>query len=77
MELAMLRLLNRHMIGAAGTRQLLPLRGACKTLYLGPIKALVQEREADWQQRYGSALGLQCLQLTGVSRAADGCKTAG
>lgn len=31
----------------------------------GPIKALVQERRADWQDRFGRVLGLKVVQLTG------------
>jgi replicative superfamily II helicase len=31
----------------------------------GPIKALVQERQADWQDRFGRVLGLRVVQLTG------------
>jgi hypothetical protein len=31
----------------------------------GPIKALVQERQMDWQARFGQALGLKVIQLTG------------
>lgn len=35
----------------------------------GPIKALVQERQQDWQARFGTALGLKVLQLTGDDNA--------
>lgn len=31
----------------------------------GPIKALVQERQMDWQARFGQVLGLKVIQLTG------------
>jgi ATP-dependent DNA helicase HFM1/MER3 len=77
MELAMLRLLSKHLTPAAAPHSSHPhsqmqqqqqvlqaLKGRNKTVYLGPIKALVQERQADWQRRFGM-LGLRCVQLTG------------
>jgi hypothetical protein len=38
---------------------------AVTVLLAGPIKALVQERQMDWQARFGQALGLKVIQLTG------------
>jgi replicative superfamily II helicase len=75
MELAMLRLLSKHLTSATSTSNphmrsqqeqqvLQALNGRNKIVYIGPIKALVQERQADWQQRFGK-LGLRCVQLTG------------
>jgi ATP-dependent DNA helicase HFM1/MER3 len=77
MELAMLRLLSKHLTPAATVHKshqhpqnqpqhqvLQALNGRNKVVYIGPIKALVQERQADWQQRFGT-LGLRCVQLTG------------
>ncbi|KAF8067393.1 MER3 [Scenedesmus sp. PABB004] len=62
MELAVLRVLARHL--APGGASLAPPRGRAKVVYLGPIKALVQERQADWARRFGG-LGLSVVQLTG------------
>ncbi|WIA13166.1 hypothetical protein OEZ85_006758 [Tetradesmus obliquus] len=72
MELAILRLLSKHLTPAAAPHPhmqqpqqvLQALKGRNKVVYIGPIKALVQERQADWQQRFGT-LGLRCVQLTG------------
>eukprot|EP00882_Tetradesmus_deserticola_P028003 GHRQ01031164.1.p1 GENE.GHRQ01031164.1~~GHRQ01031164.1.p1 ORF type:complete len:248 (+),score=80.72 GHRQ01031164.1:76-744(+) len=77
MELAMLRLLSKHLTPVVVAHNSNPhpqrqqqqqvlqaLRGSSKTVYIGPIKALVQERQADWQRRFGM-LGLRCVQLTG------------
>jgi hypothetical protein len=77
MELAMLRLLSKHLNPAAAPHSSHPHshtqqqqqvlqapKGRNKAVYLGPIKALVQERQADWQRRFGT-LGLRCVQLTG------------
>lgn len=84
MELAILRLLSKHLVTAEGgdeeaggggnhhqnwqqsqPRQqamaaaaavtLRPLRGRAKVLYLGPLRALVQERLRDWTERFGRA----------------------
>lgn len=63
LELAMLRLLSKHL---TTEQSLQPLQGGHKIVYIGPIKALVQERHNDWQARYGSQLGLRCVQLTGA-----------
>lgn len=41
-----------------------------KIVYLAPTKALCSERHRDWQKKFGS-LGLNCLELTGDSEAAD------
>lgn len=69
MELAILHLLSKHLVPgsrADGQQQMLsPMQGSHKVVYIGPIKALVQERHTDWQSRYGSNLGLRCVQLTG------------
>lgn len=40
-------------------------------LHAGPIKALVQERQQDWQARYGTTLGLKVLQLSGDAGDSD------
>ncbi|EDV93019.1 activating signal cointegrator 1 complex subunit 3 [Drosophila grimshawi] len=38
----------------------------CKVVYIAPLKALVKERIADWQQRFEqSELGLKVVELTG------------
>lgn len=65
MELAMLRLLYRH-IQSDG--QLLSPKGRTKIIYLAPIRALVQERVADWGNRFG-LLGLLCMELSGDADA--------
>lgn len=79
MELSMLRVLSKHLSPlhgstAAGASRSSPqqqlqalqaLQGRHKLIYLGPIKALIQERQTDWQQRFGGTLGLRCVQLTG------------
>ncbi len=36
-------------------------------VYLAPLRALVAERLEDWQARFGSMLGLSCLELSGDS----------
>ena len=69
----MLRLLSKHLTAAEQSFQ--NTQGGHKIIYIGPIKALVQERHNDWQTRYGSRLGLRCVQLTGtkpVAATADG-----
>jgi ATP-dependent DNA helicase HFM1/MER3 len=38
--------------------------GCVKAVYVAPNKALVQERVADWKQRF-SYLGIQVLECTG------------
>jgi replicative superfamily II helicase len=50
MELAMLRLLAKHLDAAGG---LVPPRGAAKAVYVAPLRALVQERCRDWGERCG------------------------
>ncbi|KXZ47537.1 hypothetical protein GPECTOR_34g696 [Gonium pectorale] len=74
MELALLRMLSKHLIPAAGEHGgavaggvLRPLRGTCKAVYVAPLRALVQERCKDWQARFGALLGLSVLELTGDS----------
>jgi replicative superfamily II helicase len=37
----------------------------CAGSAAGPIRALVQERQTDWQARFGQVLGLKVVQLTG------------
>ncbi|EDX12805.1 GD19029 [Drosophila simulans] len=38
----------------------------CKVVYIAPLKALVKERIADWEQRFQrSSLGLKVVELTG------------
>ncbi|KAH8409768.1 hypothetical protein KR222_006442 [Zaprionus bogoriensis] len=38
----------------------------CKVVYIAPLKALVKERIADWQQRFErSSLGIKVVELTG------------
>ncbi|GBF89417.1 ATP-dependent DNA helicase-like protein [Raphidocelis subcapitata] len=63
MELAMVRLWAQR-LDAAGA--LVPPMGRCKAVYLAPIRALVQERHADWSARFG-ALGLSVVELSGDS----------
>lgn len=44
----------------------LNLQPKCKVVYIAPLKALVKERIADWQQRFErSSLGLKVVELTG------------
>lgn len=62
MELAILRLLSGNVCPASGAYR--PRPGAAKTLYLGPVRALVQERMRDWQQRLGK-MGVACAEMSG------------
>jgi hypothetical protein len=50
MELAVLRLLSRHVAPDGSFR---PPGGATKVVYLAPMRALVQERVKSWQDRWG------------------------
>ena len=50
MELAVLRLMSRHIGPDGGFR---PPGGATKVVYLAPMRALVQERVKSWQDRWG------------------------
>ena len=61
MELAILRLLGKN-INAAGQFQ--NARGQRKIVYIAPLRALVQEKLRDWQDRF-SVLGLNCTELSG------------
>jgi len=68
LELALLRLLlSRRGAGVGGGGG---GGGAVKAVYLGPTRALVQERHRDWAARFGPAgaagLGLRCLELSGA-----------
>ena len=40
-------------------------RGESKAVYVAPLRALVQEKHKDWSARFGSRLGINCLELTG------------
>jgi activating signal cointegrator complex subunit 3 len=51
-ELAILRMLNCSGQGA-------------KAVYVAPLKALARERLKDWRKKFGEALGLSVLELTG------------
>ncbi|KAF1957066.1 P-loop containing nucleoside triphosphate hydrolase protein [Byssothecium circinans] len=44
--------------------------GQYKIVYQAPMKALCSERQRDWQKKFGP-LGLNCVELTGDSNAAD------
>jgi ATP-dependent DNA helicase HFM1/MER3 len=44
--------------------------GALKAIYLGPMRALVQEKVKNWQARFGK-IGLTVRELTGDSTMAD------
>lgn len=69
MELAILRTLLPNVAGPMGD-QFHPRPGAVKTLYLGPIRALVQERVRGWGERFGK-LGVVCKELSGDTEARD------
>ncbi|CAH8309244.1 unnamed protein product [Eruca vesicaria subsp. sativa] len=60
-ELCILRLLNKS-ISSDG--RFLHAKGALKTVYISPSKALVQEKLRDWNQKFNS-WGISCLELTG------------
>ena len=62
LELAILRVMS-HSIDSAGAFKLNP--GAAKIIYLAPIRALVQEKVKEWQQKFGTKLGLTCCEMTG------------
>ena len=61
----MLQNLRTH-INAAGS--FVPPDGSSKMIYIGPIRALVQERVQDWGDRFGK-LGCRCIELTGDNDA--------
>ncbi|CAA7046606.1 unnamed protein product [Microthlaspi erraticum] len=60
-ELCILRLLSKS-ISKDG--RFLHAKGALKTVYISPSKALVQEKLRDWNQKFNS-WGISCLELTG------------
>ncbi|PHT57407.1 ATP-dependent DNA helicase MER3 -like protein [Capsicum baccatum] len=60
-ELCILRLLSRF-ISVEG--KFIHTKGALKTIYVAPSKALVQEKLRNWNQKLGS-WGINCLELTG------------
>ncbi|KAL4457640.1 hypothetical protein ABPG75_012505 [Micractinium tetrahymenae] len=62
LELAILRLLSRHL--APGGTQFAHQPGHLKAVYLAPSRALVQEKVRDWSQRF-APLGVTCRELTG------------
>ena len=69
MELAILRLVSGYI---EQHNQFVLKSGSLKVVYLAPIRALVQEKVKQWQQSFGSKLGLTCCELTGDTDAADG-----
>jgi replicative superfamily II helicase len=69
MELAMLQKLGAH-IDSSGS--FVPPEGSSKIIYIGPIRALVQERVQDWGERLGQ-LGCRCIELTGDNDATSSC----
>ena len=69
MELAILRLVSGYI---DQDKQFVLKPGSLKVVYLAPIRALVQEKVKQWQQSFGSKLGLTCYELTGDTDAADG-----
>jgi replicative superfamily II helicase len=64
MELAMLRVFSKQ-ISPQGSFQ--SKQGAVKIVYLAPMRALVQQKLQEWTERFGSVLGLKCLEVTGDS----------
>ncbi|KAM3313401.1 hypothetical protein ACQJBY_032793 [Aegilops geniculata] len=62
-ELCILRLLSRFL--TTDWRFNL-LKGTLKTIYIAPMKALVQEKMRNWKVKLGS-LGINCLEMTGDS----------
>ncbi|PHT91723.1 ATP-dependent DNA helicase MER3 -like protein [Capsicum annuum] len=60
-ELCILRLLSRFI---SGEGKFIHTKGALKTIYVAPSKALVQEKLRNWNQKLGS-WGINCLELTG------------
>lgn len=69
MELAILRLISVYI---DQHNQFVLKPGSLKIVYLAPIRALVQEKVKQWQQTFGSKLGLTCCELTGDTDMADG-----
>ncbi|XP_044363449.1 ATP-dependent DNA helicase MER3 homolog isoform X2 [Triticum aestivum] len=62
-ELCILRLLSRFLTTDWWFNL---LKGTLKTIYIAPMKALVQEKMRDWKVKLGS-LGINCLEMTGDS----------
>jgi ATP-dependent DNA helicase HFM1/MER3 len=69
MELAILRLLSRHVDASTGHFRHRP--GLLKVVYLAPAKALVQEKVQEWTARFGGALGLAVKEVTGDTDRED------
>jgi replicative superfamily II helicase len=65
MELGILRLLTRSI---SPTGQLQHQPGSLKAVYLAPAKALVQEKAAEWTQRFGRTLNLSIQEVTGKKK---------
>ncbi len=76
MELAWLHLLGQQLTGPPegpgsssagghGQPSFVSPKGRLKAVYFAPLRALVQERMADWQGRFGRVLGLNCLEMSG------------
>ena len=66
-ELAIVRLIQKYCTDGNLTKR---QPGKHKAVYMGPIKALVQERERDWKEKFGK-IGLHCQELTGDSQVED------
>jgi replicative superfamily II helicase len=64
MELAMLRLYSK-LLDAGGNWPANRRGGLSKAVYLAPMRALVQEKLRDFQERFGRVLGLKCCEVTG------------
>uniref|UniRef100_A0ACD5XZB4 Uncharacterized protein n=1 Tax=Avena sativa TaxID=4498 RepID=A0ACD5XZB4_AVESA len=62
-ELCILRLLSRFLTSES---RFSLVKGTLKTIYIAPMKALVQEKMRDWKTKLGS-LGINCLEMTGDS----------
>ncbi|KAF0931605.1 hypothetical protein E2562_005569 [Oryza meyeriana var. granulata] len=60
-ELCILRLLSRFL---SSELRFNLIQGTLKTIYIAPMKALVQEKLRDWNMKLGS-LGINCLEMTG------------
>uniref|UniRef100_A0A0E0K2G5 DNA 3'-5' helicase n=1 Tax=Oryza punctata TaxID=4537 RepID=A0A0E0K2G5_ORYPU len=60
-ELCILRLLSRFL---SSEWRFNLIKGTLKTIYIAPMKALVQEKLRDWNTKLGS-LGINCLEMTG------------
>ncbi len=62
-ELAILCMLNAR--SRDGSSSLSSSSSSSKAVYVAPLKALARERLKDWRRKFGSALGLSVLELTG------------